>query len=386
MAHSNFRFFSLILFTVSLLHLSTTSRVQTLFIFGDDFYDVGNKQFLAGNLIPANAHPYGVAIRSATGRWSDGLVVPNYLAEFMGIPRISSILDSKSDFSHGASFSIAGATVLGSPPETMKLEEQVMKFHENKKKWSDKELSQAIYLFYIGGEDYLDFAKNNLSPSNDQKHAFVDQVISAIDSSIKGVYESGGRKFAFQNLAPLGCLPNTKQELGEGRDKCLHLPSEMAALHNKKLLQLLNKQALELKGFQFSFYDFFTSLHNRVVLPNTYAFTTGNAACCGTGPYNGSGCMAKSLCAKPQAHIFFDGKHLTQEANSQIDHLMWGATPEVVGPHNLRELMSLPSDIPVVFCTDMDNRSDAITHDIYGMGTMEFGGENHVEGADSFIM
>jgi len=41
------------------------------------------------------------------------------LAKFMGIPKISPILLTTADFSHGANFAIADATVLGSPPETV---------------------------------------------------------------------------------------------------------------------------------------------------------------------------------------------------------------------------------------------------------------------------
>lgn len=84
------------------------------------------------------------------------------------------------------------------------------------------------------------------------------------------VYGSGGRKLAFQNLAPLGCLPSVKQANGNVQD-CVKLPSEMAALHNKKLLQLLVGLSRQLNGFQYSFYDFFSSIQNRVIKPKTYS-------------------------------------------------------------------------------------------------------------------
>lgn len=37
----------------------------------------------------------------------------------MGIPEIPPILRGTADFTHGANFAIADATVLGSPPETV---------------------------------------------------------------------------------------------------------------------------------------------------------------------------------------------------------------------------------------------------------------------------
>ncbi|CAH2036627.1 unnamed protein product [Thlaspi arvense] len=330
-----------------LLHSPTVSFAQTLFVFGDGLYDAGNKQFVSSNRVDASFPPYGITVGEATGRWSDGRTVPDYLASFMGIPKIPPILRGTADFSHGANFAIADATVLGSPPETMTLSQQVTKFSENKNKWTAQARSEAIYLFYIGSDDYLNYAKNNPNPSDVQKQAFVDQVIAAIEAQLKVIYVSGGRKFAFHNLAPLGCLPAVKQANGNVQE-CVKLPSEMAALHNKKLLQLLVKLSRELSGFQYSFYDFFSSIQNRVIKSKTYTFETGVAACCGTGSVNGSGCATNNVCTKPEDYLFFDGKHLTQEGNLQVGHLMWGSDPEVIGPNNLRELLYLPLDISIV--------------------------------------
>ncbi|CAG7896467.1 unnamed protein product [Brassica rapa] len=330
-----------------LLHFPTVSLAQTLFVFGDGLYDAGNKQFVSSNRVDASFPPYGMTVGEPTGRWSDGRIVPDYLASFMGVPHIPPILNGTADFSHGANFAIADATVLGSPPETLTFSQQVIKFSDNKNKWSAQARSEAVYLFYIGSDDYLKFAKNNPNPSDDQKQAFVDRVITAIEAELKVIYGTGGRKFALQNLAPLGCLPAVKQANGNVQE-CVKLPSEMAELHNKKLLQLLVELSRQLSGFQYSFYDFFSSIKHRVIKSKTYTFETGMAACCGTGSVNGTSCSTNNVCSKPEDYLFFDGKHLTQEGNLQVGHLMWGADPVVVGPNNLRELLFLPLNTTVM--------------------------------------
>ncbi|KAL0804322.1 hypothetical protein Bca101_096812 [Brassica carinata] len=218
---------------------------------------------------------------------------------------VSWVLHKSLRFSHGANFAIAVATVLGSPPETLTLSQQVIKLSVNKNKWTIQARSEAIYLFYIGSDDYLNYAKKNPNPSADQKEAFVDRVITSIEAELK-------------NLAPLGCLPAVKQARGNVQE-CVRLPSEMAALHNKKLLQLLVELSRQLNGFQYSFYDFFSSIQNRVIKSKTYTFETGIAACCGTGSVNGSSC-----------------------STNNTGHLMWGSDPVVIGPNNLRELLFLP--------------------------------------------
>lgn len=99
---------------------------------------------------------------------------------------------------------------------------------------------------------------------------FVSLIYISLLSFFQVIYDAGGRKFAFQNLAPLGCLPVVKQESGNEKD-CMNLPSEMAALHNKNLLKLIERLAQDLEGFQYSFYDFFSSIQNRVFEPDTYS-------------------------------------------------------------------------------------------------------------------
>ncbi|KAL0864213.1 hypothetical protein Bca101_043331 [Brassica carinata] len=390
MANPKVHLFSVLL----LLHFSTVSLAQTLFVFGDGLYDAGNKQFVSSNRVDASFPPYGITLGEATGRWSDGRIVPDYLASFMGIPQISPILRATADFSHGANFAIADATVLGSSLETMTLSQQVIKFSENKNKWTAQARSEAIYLFYIASDDYLNYAKNNPNPSHDQKQAFVGRVITAIEAEIKVIYGSGARKFAFQNLAPLGCLPAVKQANGNVQE-CVRLPSEMAELHNKKLLQLLVELSGQLSGFQYSFYDFFSSIQNRVIKSKTYTFETGMAACCGTGSVNGSSCSTNNVCANPEDYLFFDGKHLTQEGNLQAGHLIWGSDPEVVGPNNLRELLFLPLDNTATLA-DMQEAMAAITprqikiESIYDIKKMESEMENQwlyqVDKASSFLI
>ncbi|XP_009106946.1 inactive GDSL esterase/lipase-like protein 25 [Brassica rapa] len=348
MANPTPHLFSLSFLSLLLLpHFPTVSLAQTLFVFGDGLYDAGNKQFVSSNRVDASFPPYGMTVGEPTGRWSDGRIVPDYLASFMGVPHIPPILNGTADFSHGANFAIADATVLGSPPETLTFSQQVIKFSDNKNKWSAQARSEAVYLFYIGSDDYLKFAKNNPNPSDDQKQAFVDRVITAIEAELKVIYGTGGRKFALHNLAPLGCLPAVKQANGNVQE-CVKLPSEMAELHNKKLLQLLVELSRQLSGFQYSFYDFFSSIKHRVIKSKTYTFETGMAACCGTGSVNGTSCSTNNVCSKPEDYLFFDGKHLTQEGNLQVGHLMWGADPVVVGPNNLRELLFLPLNTTVM--------------------------------------
>lgn len=77
-------------------------------------------------------------------------------------------------------------------------------------------------------------------------------------------------------------------------------------------------------------------------------FTEGKIACCGNGQFNGQDCggdTAKdfyNLCKEPDDHVFFDGLHSSQRANSQLADLIWSGTPNITGPLNVKQLFELP--------------------------------------------
>ena len=79
MANPKSHLFSLSFFSFLLLHFPTVSLAQTLFVFGDGLYDTGNKQIISSNRVDASFPPYGNTLGEATGRWSDGLIIPDYL-------------------------------------------------------------------------------------------------------------------------------------------------------------------------------------------------------------------------------------------------------------------------------------------------------------------
>ncbi|KAF2291056.1 hypothetical protein GH714_019428 [Hevea brasiliensis] len=58
------------------------SNHKLLFVFGDSLFDPGNNMYLdPTEHIPSYFYPYGMNLKNhSTGRFSDGLVVPDYIA------------------------------------------------------------------------------------------------------------------------------------------------------------------------------------------------------------------------------------------------------------------------------------------------------------------
>lgn len=307
MAHPGSFLFVLGLFASVALLNPLSCSAQQLFVFGDDLY-APRLRYLTDNTDPSASEPLEISTGKISRR-----IVPDYIAEFLGIPSVPSILNVKADFSHGASFAMAGATVLGIHHTTMNFSDQAKAFIRNKDKWSSQEREEALYLIYIGANDYLDFVKTHPDPTPEQQVRFVLEVTGQIKKVLKAIRRVGGRKFAFQNLAPLGCLPIMEAD----RLGCVRtLPSLMAAEHNQILLKIMEQLTNTLDGFQFSVFDYFHSVVRRIRHPLRYGYSERKV------------------------------KKVTEITDRQMSQLMWSADPSVVQPVNLRELYVFPLGVP----------------------------------------
>ncbi|WZZ62244.1 GDSL esterase/lipase ESM1-like [Brassica napus] len=146
-----------------------------LFTFGDSYYDAGNKAFLSKNKNPPQTlWPYGKSRDDPNGKFSDGYIVPDFIAEFMSIPNgIPPALKPGANVSRGASFAVADASILGAPAESMTLNQQVNKFRSMISTWSDDYIEKSLFMIYIGTEDYLNFTKTNPTATASAQQAFV---------------------------------------------------------------------------------------------------------------------------------------------------------------------------------------------------------------------
>ncbi|XP_050383856.1 GDSL esterase/lipase 1-like isoform X5 [Argentina anserina] len=154
------------------------------------------------------------------------------------------------------------------------------------------------------------------------------------------VYDLGGRKIAFQNVAPLGCIPTVKSGNPEVGSKCLEEPLKLARLHNRALSVALKKLESHLPGFKYSIFDYYNALGDRVNNPSIYGFKNGTSACCGSGAFRGSSCGTEpyELCSNPSEYVWFDGGHTTETANFQLAELIWSGPSNVTGPYTMKQL------------------------------------------------
>lgn len=66
----------------------------------------------------------------------------------------------------------------------MSFGQQILKFIELHKKWSDKERAEAIYMVNIGADDYLNFAKAHPNANPVEQVAFVARVLQKLSRDL----------------------------------------------------------------------------------------------------------------------------------------------------------------------------------------------------------
>ncbi|CAN7112506.1 hypothetical protein BRARA_A03204 [Brassica rapa] len=331
-------------FTLASFPANVAGEPPLLFTFGDSSYDVGNTKFFSSAFDPATTWPYGESIDFPTGRWSDGNIVPDFVGRLVGNHEpVPPVLNPKADLSRGASFAISGATVLGSPSDTMSFGQQILKFIELNKKWSDKERAEAIYMINIGADDYLNFAKAHPNANPVEQVAFVARVLQKLSRDLMSLYKSGGaRKLAVQNLGPLGCLPIVRQEFKTG-ESCMEMVNSMVKTHNERLGPVLFAMTVRFRSLRYSVFDFNGEIFRRINEPSRHGYTDTTTSCCGTGSRNAFGCgysnVHSKLCSYQKGFLFFDGRHNTEKTDEEIANLFYAGDKHVVSPVNIRDLV-----------------------------------------------
>ncbi|TXG68207.1 hypothetical protein EZV62_003142 [Acer yangbiense] len=333
---------------------------KLLFVIGDSLFDPGNNQYLMnGSTSPATSYPYGMSMHNhSSGRLSDGLIVPDFIGLFANKKVPPPFLKPGSNFSDGVNFASAGARVLEEHSTgVMNMKAQLSNFDKVAKliakKVGDEEAKKlfmrSVYLISLGGNDYFGFNTDNPNATQSQRISYMRMVVANLTNGFKEIYGKGGRKFAIQNVGPLGCYPMIKQMYPELKGSCSSKFLSHAKLHNKALSNALKKLSNKLPGFKYSILDYYYALGDRINNATKYGFKVGKIACCGNGDYNGNNCggghdgkEAFKVCSHPDEYVLFDGGHTTMRTNRQLAELLWNGKPNITGPYNLKQLFDLP--------------------------------------------
>eukprot|EP01018_Ginkgo_biloba_P025523 Gb_22249 [translate_table: standard] len=353
--HFLFLFFGLLLNIMPFGSCAAECQFPAIFNFGDSNSDTGGLSAAFG----AAPFPNGESFfHKPAGRYCDGRLVIDFIAESLGLPYLSAYLQSVgSNFSHGANFATAGSTIrkqnttlFQSGVSPFSLDVQSWQFNQFKSKAIDdynqgdffRELlpnpdffNKAIYTFYIGQNDLT--AGYFMNMTVDQVRAYIPDVLNQFCTVIKNIYGEGGRSFLIYNTGPVGCLPYILDRLPHtpsqlDKNGCAIPYNEVAQYFNKLLKEKVVQMRKDLPLAALTYVDMYAIKYELINNAIKKGFKYTVRACCGYGGnynYNKNvGCGGKGVingtqvegrsCKNPSVYVNWDGVHYTQASNHFI--------------------------------------------------------------------
>ncbi|KAH9674725.1 GDSL esterase/lipase [Citrus sinensis] len=294
-------------------------RPTKIFVFGDSYVDTGN---IPKSVLGSWKEPYGLTFPGKpAGRFSDGRVLTDYLARFVGIKSPIAYRWRKialKNLKYGMNFAFGGTgvfdTLVANPNMTTQIDffQQVIK----EAVYSPADLKSSLALVSAAGNDYSTYVAVNGSAEGFQP--FITKVVNQLTLNMKRIHGLGVRKILVPSLPPLGCLPQSTSKLSF--QQCNETENSLSGFHNLLLQQAVAKLNNETQDSAFVILDLFGAF--MTTFKNKGSSKTENPLkpCCvgigkdsSCGSVDDNGVKLYTVCAKPEASFFWDGVHPSQE-------------------------------------------------------------------------
>ncbi|KAM5567890.1 GDSL esterase/lipase [Rosa sericea] len=332
---------------------SSSCYFPAIYNFGDSNSDTGALSAVFYRL----PSPYGnTFFGKPSGRFSDGRLMIDFIAQKLGLPFLSAYLDSVgANFRHGANFATGGSTILPIDGKLFEgrfspisLDIQFSQFAQLKARVNEvlsQDKSSYVSASIPRPEDFskalytLDMGQNDIHAG--LRFKTVNQVLESISDmtaqlalTIEQLYQQGGRIFWIHNTGPLGCLPlclaHNQPEPGDlDQNGCLKSYNEVAQEFNRQLKERVLNLRVKLSDAVLTYVDLYTAKYTLISETEKHGFSDALAQCCGrqgdspvhcgmnTTAVNGTEVFGGS-CSNPSKYISWDSVHYSDAANEWV--------------------------------------------------------------------
>ncbi|KAG8647069.1 GDSL esterase/lipase At5g03610 [Manihot esculenta] len=298
-------------------------KPSKLFVFGDSYADTGNNR---KSIASSWKVPYGITFPGKpAGRFSDGRVLTDYLARFIGVK--SPIPYRWRNFAvnrlkYGMNFAYGGTGVFDTlvPEPNMTTQIDFLQQLIKDKVYNYFDLQSSVALVSVSGNDYNTYIATNGSAQGFP--AFISKVVNQLTVDLKRIQELGVKRIAVSGLQPLGCLP--RSTFGSSFRQCNGTENDLVNFHNVLLQQAVAKLNKETNNSPIIILDLYTAF--MTVFKNKDKHLEGTKfenplkPCClgiskeySCGSVDENGAKKYTVCDNPEATFFWDTVHPTQE-------------------------------------------------------------------------
>ncbi|KAM7510113.1 hypothetical protein LguiB_008988 [Lonicera macranthoides] len=351
------------IFAVGITFVVTQAEARAFFVFGDSLVDSGNNNYLA-TCARADAPPYGIDYPShrPTGRFSNGLNIPDLISQHMGseatLPYLSPEL-TRRKLLVGANFASAGIGILNDTGiqfgNIIRMPLQLTYFQQYQKRvralvgasQAKRIVNQALVLITLGGNDFVNnyyLVPHSVRSRQYSLKDYVPFLISEYKKILMRLYQLGARRVLVTGTGPMGCVPaELAQHSRNG--KCAAELQRASSLFNPQLSLMINQLNNKIGTTVFIAANT-NRMHNDFISnPRAFGFVTSKIACCGQGPYNGIGLCTpfSNLCPNRDLYLFWDPFHPSEKANKLIVQQIMSGSTQYMHPMNLSTILALDS-------------------------------------------
>ncbi|KAH7856020.1 hypothetical protein Vadar_031672 [Vaccinium darrowii] len=289
-----------------------------LFVFGDSYADTGN---CPKSLASSWKEPYGITFPGEpAGRFSNGRVLTDYIASFLGIPSplpYQLRKTGKESSALGMNFAYGGTGVFNTLAKEPNMTTQIDLFQQlvEEKLYTKQDLNSSIAVVSVGGNDYA----THMATNGSLQATFTESVINQLAMNIKRIHGLGVRKVAVTTMEPLGCLPAITAS--NSHKNCSETENSLTEFHNQMLTKTVQNLNNETGNVAFGIIDlhraFLSALKLRGNHTGSSKFESPLKPCCvgvereySCGSTDQmSGAKKYTVCEKPQLSFFWDMIH-----------------------------------------------------------------------------
>ncbi|KAI7732519.1 hypothetical protein M8C21_012619 [Ambrosia artemisiifolia] len=320
----SYTIFLLLLFIITGETVYATGGVKPtkLFVFGDSYSDTGNNP---KSLASSWKTPYGETFPGKpAGRYSDGRVLTDFVAKFMGIKSPLPYQWRKyggNKLQNGLNFAYGGTGVFdtGNLQPNMSTQIGFLDGLIKEKVYTKWDLDSSLALVTVSGNDYGAYTSSGGSEQG--LSSFISHVVNQIGINIKRIREMGVPRVLVTSLQPIGCLP--RETIFSSYQQCNVSRNAASNFHNQLLQQVVTGLNNSTKDSSFLILDLFTTfntvLKNKGDFTGSLKFNTPLKPCCeptssdaSCGSLDENGKKLYTVCNEPDSTFFWDSVHPSQ--------------------------------------------------------------------------